>query len=121
MKAMTDRFTRRERAALRELAATAHERELETALTELYEKFGTWGGEGISAFELNDEIHKFHDGISRELYRYYVMNNPEVAVSIGIARGIVGLQELDEGLREKIAPMAEVFQSKGGADEKDAT
>ncbi len=118
---MADKLSRSERATLRELAATAHKQELETALTDLYEQFCKWGGDGISAFDLNDDIHNFHDGISRELYRTYVMNKPEVAVSIGIARGIIDIHELDENLRDKIAPMVDVFQSKGGADEEGAT
>jgi hypothetical protein len=107
MKTMPDRFTKRERAALRDLAAAAYQQELEDALTDLYDAFHTWGRKGMSAFELNEKIHDFHNGLSRELYRIYVMNNPELAVTLGIARGTISLDELEEALREKLRPLSE--------------
>ena len=116
---MRDRFTKRERATLRDLAAEAHEQELEDALTELYDEFCTWGGKGMSAFELNDKLHEFHDGISRDLYKTYVLNDPGVAAAIGASRKMVDIETIDKNLCEKLAPMIETFERI--SDEDDAT
>ena len=51
----------------------AHKRELDSALLDLYKQFEKWKQNEIDCWELNDLIHKFHDGISRDLYKYYVM------------------------------------------------
>lgn len=118
---MLERFTKRERATLRELASEAHLSELNEALAGLYEEFCKWGANGMSAFDLNDKIHEFHDGNSRELYKTYVLGNPEVAVAIGISRKTINPGQLDEGLREKIAPIIEGLERMKKADENDAT
>lgn len=89
---------------MHQLAAEAHEQELEEALTELYDKFCTWGGKGMSAFDLNDKIHEFHDGISRELYKTYVMSLPEIAVAVGLSRRAINPSSVDEGLIKKLFP-----------------
>jgi hypothetical protein len=104
---MPDRITKRERAALRELAAEAYERELDDALSELYDEFRTWDGKSMSAFDLNEKIHQFHNGLSRELYSIYVMNDPEIAVVIGVVRSVINLDAIEETLREKLRPTIE--------------
>jgi len=118
---MGEHFSKRERAVLRNLAAEAHDHELQEALTDLYEEFCSWGGDGISAFDLNDKIHEFHNGISRELYKTYVLSDPELAVSIGIFRKIINLDDLDKDLREKLEPMVEGFERMSEAENNDAT
>lgn len=118
---MPERFSKRERAFLRELASEAHHYELGEALTNLYEEFCKWGGDGMSAFDLNEKIHEFHNGISRDLYKTYVLGNPEVAVAIGISRKTINPDQLDEGLREKIALIVDTFERLKKADENDAT
>jgi len=115
---MSERFSKRERAALRNLAAEAHDHELQNALTDLYDEFCVWGGDGMSAFDLNDKIHEFHDGISRELYKTYVLSDPELAVTIGIFRKTINLDDIDKNLREKLKPMVEGFERMGEAEKK---
>jgi hypothetical protein len=118
---MADRFTKRQRACLRKLASEAHCYELGEALAHLYAEFGKWGGDGMSAFDLNDKIHEFHDGISRDLYKTYVLSNPEMAVAIGIFRKAIDPDRLDAELRGKIAPIVESFERMKEPDENDAT
>ena len=76
-----NKLSKKQRRRLRQLAAKCHERELDNAMTELYEEFQKWGGDRISVFELNDKVHEFHDGVSRELYKRYVMINSEISVA----------------------------------------
>ncbi len=71
----------------RKLAAIAHERELGNELNKLLSEFDRWKKGEIDPFELNDLIHKHHDGIARNLYKFYVYADPETAVCKAIQRG----------------------------------
>lgn len=89
---------------MRQLVTQVHELELEEALTELYEEFCTWGGKGMSAFDLCEKIHEFHDGISRELYKLYVLNSPEIAVAIGLSRRAIDPSSAKAARLEQLFP-----------------
>ena len=54
--------SKRIKRLVREYAAIAHDRELGQALRDLDVQFGRWRNGEISAAELNDVIHQFHDG-----------------------------------------------------------
>ena len=56
-------------------------------------KFARWRSGEIDPFELSDEIHRFHDGVSRELYNLYGNLPPHQSVPRALARKI--LQETD--------------------------
>ena len=84
---MTTKSSRKEAAQLRALAAEAWEAELRLALQALFEDFSRWSGHELDSFELSDRIHKFHDGISRELYKRYTALPAQAAVEYAIARG----------------------------------
>jgi len=118
---MSDRFTKRERAALRNLAAKAHEQELEDAMTDLYDKFCIWGGKGMNVFDLNELIHEFHNGVSRELYKTYVLGEPEISVAIGIFRRVIDPDDLDKKLYMNISPIVESFESLKKIEDDEAT
>ena len=47
-----------------------YERELAKALESLGEDFKRWRKTKISAFELSELIHKFHNGIARDLWSF---------------------------------------------------
>ena len=108
---MSSQFTKRERAILRGLAAEFHQLELENGLTDLYEKFSIWNGNGMNAFELNEAIHQFHDGLSRELYKTYVLGDPGISVAIGIYRQLIDPGDLDKALYSKIAIIVDAFSA----------
>jgi hypothetical protein len=95
-------LTKIQRQRLRELAAEAHAQELTTALTELYEDFQHWGGDEISVFDLNNRIHEFHNGLSRELYKRYAMGSFELSVTYALRHGVLGTEEVG---RELIAAL----------------
>ncbi|MGB1109871.1 MAG: hypothetical protein ACPG4N_05925 [Gammaproteobacteria bacterium] len=106
---MERRFTKNELRQLRELAALAHERALEDALEPLYEDFLKWADDGHSAFDLNDLIHQFHNGISRELYKLYVLDPPHLAVIAGLECKALSKLDFDSELYGKVAPLLDVF------------
>jgi hypothetical protein len=80
---------------------------LTDALDELFERFCIWADDGVSATDLSEEIHKFHNGISRELYKIYAMLQPHMAVARAIAKGFFSDESLDPSLCEKLQPLIE--------------
>ena len=106
------RFTKRERAELRELAGAAWEAELRDALEKLFEDFLKWADNGMDAFELSERIHAFHNGVSRELYGRYTALHPEITVPRAVALGILGEGELSEGLLQKLSAQIERYRKQ---------
>ena len=94
-------FTKRTRKIARELCGLAYERELSTALQELEAKFQEWHEEKIDAFDLNDAIHKHHNGISRHLWNKYA-DKPEFILPIQIVNGVIKEEEVPEILMKEL-------------------
>jgi hypothetical protein len=96
---------KKRRKVLRELAGMAYDRELDGALGELDAKFQEWRDKKICGFELNEEIHKHHNGISRQLWNKYTLD-AETLVVMAVAQGVLDESELPPDtladLRERI-------------------
>ena len=118
---MSNRLSKQERALLRNLAGEAYEQELEEALTDLYDKFSVWGGKGMSAFDLSELIHEFHDGVSRTLYKTYVLGSPEMSVALGITRQLIDPDQLGEKLLMTISPIVESIEKLQKNEDDEAT
>ncbi len=115
---MATEFNRGEKSKLRQLASEAWEAELTNALDELFERFCIWADDGISAMDLSEEIHQFHNGISRELYKIYAMLPPPLAVARAVAVGILDEESLDPSLREKLHPLIEGHRDLNDLEEE---
>ena len=100
-------LTKKQKAELRRLAGVAHERELSEALSNPESEFKRWGRGEISAFELNDRIHRFHHGVSRDLYNLYDPRDAEMVVSGAIDRGTLQQREVDPALLKNLAELIE--------------
>jgi len=99
---MNDR-TKAFRRAIRELATVAYERELGSALESLQRHFSAWREGEMSPFELTDAIHRFHNGIARELHNQYSSQSfLEAAVAGAIIRGTIAASEIPEAARERL-------------------
>jgi hypothetical protein len=72
-------------------------------LMKLYEDFGTWGGDGMSSFDLADRIHEFHNGTARDLYKRYTGADTCFAVSRAIALRVLSEDAVDAELLAKLA------------------
>lgn len=83
---------------LRQMAGIAYERELTTASEALLQEFQRWRNKEIDVFELNDRIHEFQHGISRELCNRYSGNEMIIAwcVASALHRGILSREEVGE-------------------------
>jgi hypothetical protein len=104
------KITKSQRALLRELADEAWNAELSDHLLELYEDFGRWADAGMSAVDLVEKIHEFHDGLARELYKRYATLEPTTSVAKAIAFGIIDQKALGESLGPKLAHDIQVFR-----------
>ncbi|TDO92001.1 hypothetical protein DFR79_10827 [Halanaerobium saccharolyticum] len=88
-------FSKKTKKEIRRLAGLAHERELEKALADLNLKFKQWEKKELDPFELDDEIHKFHNKISREIFKKYNSSDmKDHYVAIAIANGIIDKDEV---------------------------
>jgi hypothetical protein len=105
IKTMNQKYSKKQRQHLRELAADCHEIELEVAMEELYEQFQKWGGKGLNVFELNDLVHEFHNGVSRELYKRYVMTDPYFSVAYALNNNILNESSVDKEVLKLLGNM----------------
>lgn len=97
-----DNFTKLERKELRRLAGLAYERELAKVLESLEKKFRQWREKKITAFELSDLIHQFHNGISRDLWSFYTNGHTEMIVAQAITNAIISRIEISPSILEKL-------------------
>ncbi len=95
---MPDRWTKKQRRELRELQGLAWERELSAELEKLQGDFHSWRKGDISPFELNDRVHRFHNGRSRELFNTYAGSLDMFWLESIVARGVIEESEVSEDL-----------------------
>lgn len=110
MASVPTKLTKSERALLRRLTGEAWETELGEELEKLFETFTQWADHGMSALDLSDRIHEFHNGPSRDLYSLYTGSDPAMIVARAIAMGFVDEKSLSEELRSKLAEQINTFR-----------
>jgi hypothetical protein len=90
-------LSRKTRKKLRELCKIAYTRELNHHIEQLGQKFDEWRNNDIDCWDLNDLIHEFHDGTSRDLYKVYHYTKNEVyLVARAVQLGFLQKDELPE-------------------------
>jgi hypothetical protein len=94
---------------LREYYWRAHDEELRRALAGLASDFEAWKAGGISGRELSDRIHKFHDGVSREIFNRYDGKMLEFTVARAIVTGILDRSQIPDELFEDLKESIESF------------
>lgn len=100
---MRSDLTKAQRRRLRELGTVAYERDLGEQLAKLEDAFRRWRADAIDAFDLSEEIHRFHQGPSRALFPKYDHANLEFAVADAIHRGVVSADEAGPEVLECLA------------------
>jgi hypothetical protein len=97
---------------IREYGAIAHDRELSQALDDLRLKFERWKRAEISASELNDLVHQFHQGRSRNIWAKYAANRLEPALGLAIATGVLAREELPAELLLHLAGVIDFYEEE---------
>lgn len=93
---MYSQFSKRVRAQLRELAATAYERELRELLAGVENAFVRWRKGEIDTFALAAEVEQFSRGsVKRDLhYHYHNTSMLHLSVAHAIVRGVLKSEEV---------------------------
>lgn len=107
--------SKRIKRLVREYAAIAHDRELGQALRDLGAHFERWRSGEISPAELNDLIHRFHDGPSRDVWRKYATNRLEPALGLAVATGILRKEELPAELIRHLSALIDFYEAEQSA------
>lgn len=97
---------------IREYAAQAYEAELGQALGELEQQFSAWRDGEISAFELSDHIHTFHQGLARELWERYNARIDDTLVAHAIASGLLPRESIPAELLAALQPILAFYERK---------
>ncbi|WP_010586821.1 hypothetical protein [Schlesneria paludicola] len=100
-------FTKAERQQMRDLAGRAWDNELSQELSMLEAAFAEWRAGTCSAHDLNDRIHKFHNGPSRELYNCYMGCCDWFMVARAVRLGLLSKTDLPANLLAKLLPSIE--------------
>lgn len=96
---------------VRELLGIAYARELDSHLLDLSEKFDDWKTKKMSCGDLNECIHKFHDGISRDLWNTYNARSIHQLYLVGRAYSLKLLkkEEIPEELLDAVEKISGDF------------
>ena len=109
---MPGEYSKDVKRRIRELAAVAHERKPAVALGELEGDFARWRQGSIDAFEVSDRIHRFHDGVSRELWKQYSSGATlDSQVAHDIASGAITEEEAGAEVVAALQPRIEMYRS----------
>jgi hypothetical protein len=108
----TSELPKKIKKEIRNLAAKAHEKELRRALLILSEKFDQWRNGSLTSFDLTEEIHKFHNGEARELYKKYEYIGQELAVAMAIANGILTQDAVSPDILDALSREIEVCKER---------
>jgi hypothetical protein len=77
----------------------------------LRKHFDRWERNEIGSFELNQLVHRFHDGAAREIWKQYSTSHLEPAVASAIVAGVLRKEELPEELVRHVVGLIEFYSS----------
>lgn len=95
--------SKKDKRRIRELAGQAYEKDISRSLDMLNEQFVRWKAGEISVWDLNQHIHEFHDRTARDLYKMYAMTKSDIALNVGVQRGVISIEDVPESIRASIA------------------
>ena len=112
-------LTKAQMKAVRKLSGIAYERELAKAAGDLREQFEAWRRGEIDVFELNERIHQFHDGISRDLYKQYAMAEAGWNLAGAIRNDVIKESEVDPLILENLRGLIDLGQQLADSDKNE--
>jgi len=116
-------MTKLERQQIRAVAAAGHEMALRRALERLAADFDRWREGNLGSFDLEERIHKFHNGEAREIYNWFVTGRSsslpgEAAYSM--AAGWVKEEDVPAEAMSYLAPLTALYRAELKEDQEDA-
>ena len=101
---------------LNELSVLAWKRELDSERTLLAERFNDWKDGKIDGFELNEWIHKFHNGSSKDIWKRYNCDWPDISVAAAVASGMLKNDDLTKEISDIIGEGVKFFRQLSKKD-----
>ncbi|NGX42960.1 MAG: hypothetical protein K940chlam7_01250 [Chlamydiae bacterium] len=82
-------------------------------MKKLNKRFLAWENGEIDSFELDETIHSYHDGASRNIYKKYNYGGDAILkVACALMNDLLDEDDFpDESLYEKITPVMDLLQS----------
>ena len=96
---------------LRQYLTLAYERELHRELAKLDQSFAEWREGKINNGELSHRVHQYEMGPSRDLFKRYNGDLPDMMVAYALVAGILKQEEVPAELLEAIARTLSFYQS----------
>ena len=104
-------LTKADKKKVRQLAGIAWERELRHEILGIMTAINEMENGSLSPFDVNDRIHKFHNGASRDLYRQYSESLPWLGVCRAFFDRVLTDDDLVDASDEVRAGIAEYLAS----------
>lgn len=89
------------RKEVADIVAKAYKIEMNRELNKLYEKFKKWEEGTYDCWELHHDIHLYHDGAGRELYKLYQAEGLWL-VERAVFEKIINMKQLSDALKSLI-------------------
>jgi len=105
------------RKLIQKFAALAYEREISRELTGLYTEFERWQAGEITAADLSERVHRFHQEPSRQVWSRYHTGSIELGLARAIALGIMEREEVPKKVLDHLAPAIAFFETEDRPDE----
>lgn len=103
-------YSKGQRRRLRELAALAYKNELEGHLEKLWGEFRRWKAGEIDPWELEEAVHRFHNGAARQLYGIYRDLDDDILVGAALAKGNLSREEVGEELFALLESIIKIYR-----------
>jgi hypothetical protein len=109
-------FSKNTSRKLGQLADEAYNRHLGRHLEELYKHFQSWKDGKISASELNQRVHEYHQGPARDLWGSYNYFKPPYLVAQALTLGLLEEDEIPaealEEMRSKARSLKQIWDDE---------
>lgn len=116
-------FTKSDRKRIRQLADLAWERGLRFELRKIAVAIEEMESGRLTPFDVTDHIHRFHDGVSRDLYSQFSGSLPWLAVCRAYFDGVLtddditdASGDIRDGIREFAASLAKLARERETAE-----
>jgi hypothetical protein len=109
---MSADLSKSERRKIRQLAEVAWDRQLRGELHKLAAAIADMAEGKITPFDVNEQVHRFHNGVSRDLFCMYSSSDPWYAVCRAHFDGVLtddDLSDASDEIKQRIATFAANF------------
>lgn len=119
---MANDHSKADRKCRRKLGAIAWERELRSEIQKIAEAIREMESDALSPHEVNERIHEFHNGVSRDLWDRYSPSDPLVSVYRAYYDGFLtdaDIATATDGVRKGIREFVDYMDSTSSSDTQD--